>query len=217
MRFKREKAKREVPAQVAIVNAGLRASTPREQAMAEIYAQAHDIAMKRFERLVGTAQAADALNDAAEELFEKWYTLQPEQKTVGAFLTAVEYRVLDELRKQLNSRDIDVDDFADADTVGEALEVPDVGIAHQGQELEQIIDPVVRKMPPMRQRVWMMHREGYSNREIGVALGIHETGAGRHLDRARADLQRRVKRAGWEITATTARALPRRVGEASND
>lgn len=217
MRFKREKANREVPAQVAIVNAGLPASTPREYAMAEIYAQAHDIAMKRFERLVGTAQAADALNDAAMELFEKWFTLQPEQKTVGAFLTAVEYRVLDEARKQLKSKEIDIDDFADADTVGEALEVPDVGIAYEGQELEQIIDPVVRNMPLMRQRVWVMHREGYSNRAIGAALGIHETGVGRHLDRARSDLQRRLKRAGWEITATTTRALPIRAGEPSND
>lgn len=198
----------------------LATTTPPEKTFAALYQQVHDPAMRRFEPVVGHDEAAEALQKAAVELYERWGELLPEQKTVATFMTAIAYRVRDGIRaRRANSADVPLDNPIDEDeVVDEALQVPDVSIAFEAFELERLVNQVSMTLPRQCRRVWVLYKDGIPKREIAAILDVHESTVLRHLERARRDLRKAVVRAGYRISSTTAlKLLPRQTGEATNE
>lgn len=218
MRLFGRRRKRSVPAQVAIIDGGLTASSPHEATFAALFEQVHERALRRFERIIGYDLAAEAFQDAALELNRKWSDLLPEGKTAAAFMKAIEFRIRDRIEERRNDPGTTLDeDVEQALLENDELDLPDVAIAYEGVELNAIVDRAVNELPEQSRQTWVLLREGYSQRHIADILRLDETTVSRHVARARKHLQQALRRAGYQISRSTARALiPRQSGEATN-
>ena len=192
--------------------------TPLEASLAQLFALVHEPAMRRYEALVGYDKAWEALQNAMIEFYGKWSSLAPEQKTVASVMRAMDYRVRDVIEAARADTGVTLTEEVEEELVRtQEIDPPDVAIAYEGIELQRIVDAAVNTFPPQRRRAWVLMREGYSNRDIAGVLGITESTVGHSLEIARKHLRKALRRAGYEVSASTARAaIPRQTGEGTH-
>lgn len=192
--------------------------TPLEASLAQLFALAHEPAIRRYEALVGYDKAWEALQNVMIEFYRKWSSLAPEQKTVGSVMKAMDYRVRDVIEAARADTGMTLTEEVEEELVRtEELDPPDVAIAYEGIELQRIVDAAVNTFPPQRRRAWVLMREGYSNRDIAEVLGITESTVSHSIELARKHLRKALRRAGYEVSASTARAaIPRHTGEGTH-
>ena len=215
------------PALVAIVNAALPATSELEQNFADFYRRAVPVAVRHAEWFLDKADAWDAVQDAAAELFAKWSELLPEQKSIPFFVGAVHNRIADRWRSR--SRDerkfVSVDDREIEDEYQEAddlFDEPSVVVGHERMTQVEFVRRVIRSsMPPRVREVMVFIMEhGFTYPEIARALGLSETTVRRHVSRGYEILRREKARAEGRLLPDTPikGTLPGQTsGEVAND
>lgn len=218
MRLFGRRRKPAVPKQVAIVDEALKASTPAEGNFADFYALVHDPAMSRFEAAIGYHDASAAFQDVMIKFWERWATMPPEQKTVAFAFKAIDRRVGAMRRGMQEDLGMTLSEEVEEDLLrAEQLDLPDVAVAYEGVEAQRVVDDAVSEFAGRMREAWVLSREGYSNREIAEVMGISESGVSQSLGRARKHLEKAMRRAGWDLPATSAKAaLPRHTGDGSH-
>ena len=128
------------------------------------------------ERITGDSyNAADAVQEAVINLWEKRASLAQGKDMEKLCLTVVKRRSIDMLRRKMPTTDIDAENLM-------LLEVPDEDLVEERYQLaRKLVDQL-----PERQRnaILMKYEEGLSNKEIEQATGMSSTHLYATLSRA---------------------------------
>ena len=128
------------------------------------------------ERIVGDPDnAADAVQEAVINLWEKRSSLNQGKDMEKLCLTVVKRRSIDMLRRQVPTMDIDT----------ESLMLMEVPIEDPLEERYQLARKLVDQLPErQRNAILMKYEEGLSNKEIEQATGMSSTHLYATLSRA---------------------------------
>jgi len=70
---------------------------------------------------------------------------------------------------------------------------PSPDAAVQSEEAKQRVRRVIRELPEREQRMLLLRAEGYSYREIALALDVHEASVGTLIARAQREFRQRYE------------------------
>lgn len=192
------------PKLVATVEPSLPASTPLERDFEKFYNRVRARAVAHAESFIGYDAAQDAVQKATIEIWKRWDSVHPEQRTAAWFLVAVHFRVVDELRRRRRYVEL-------SEEVEEHYEFPRVvSVAESTVEadLTRWVDQMIAAMPLRRREVWTLVRDhGFTYDQAAQTLGISVPSVHTHLQKARDHFLRRLKHAGVELTDGTIRRL----------
>jgi RNA polymerase sigma factor (sigma-70 family) len=190
--------------EIAVVDPSLKAETPKEKAVEQLFARVRSRAMAHAQYFIGYDAALDAVQQALIEVWGRWEKMLPEERNPAWFLGIVHWRVVDELRRRRRYVEL-------TDEVQEHYDFPQViGVAEitEAKDLGRWYAHMVAQMPLRRREVWKLVREqGFTYQQAADTLGISVASVVTHLQKARDYFLTGLEHAGVHLTVGTIRRL----------
>jgi len=181
MRLVRGTARKQstTPTLVGVVDSALRADRAGERQWAEMYARMYPRLTDIAERTLGYDAACDAVQEAMVELWERWDTLDIDQRSDAFVARAVRFRVIDQLRR--DHRHVTLTEELEWTGVIPPIEAKDAAEV----DVVERVDRIIAAMPLRCREVYVLvYEQGLTVRDAAAALGIAFETARTHVKRA---------------------------------
>ena len=186
----------------------LEASTSVERIFAEIYNEVYDEAFAYAMSVVEDEEIAkDMVGQVTLETWERLQSGEPGEANAKLFIRLLTFRLRDHERR--GARSVELTPALEFE-LSSRDELPQVthGVPTEHDRALDIIWSAVGQMPPRRKEVFLMARvQELTAKEIAERLGISAKTVPVHLRIAKADVEREFERAGYRLTAATAKEL----------
>ena len=185
--------------QVGEVNYALTSDRGAEESWADLYRHHFDSLCDSAAHLVGSNDAADAVNEAMLHIWKQRDKLPPEARTARYVARSVHNHIVSRLRAERD--ELDEVELTEELQATLAIELPD----EAGSFLTNManrLDAIVAAMPPRcRQAYVLVHEQGLSGKQAAETMGVSMPTLRTHVARMNVILRESLKRAALELDA----------------
>lgn len=161
----------------------------------EAYHRLHGRMLDRAERFLDPDAARDAEADAVADIYYRWPTLRPEQRTDEYFFRALHNSVIDTIRRGRATVS-----FEDAEEELDLQSVQAFDAPTRADTAADVLDLALASMSKRKLEVLLLIREErYSYEQAAEALGLSVGTINRHYRLAMDHIRAAMKRAGFRI------------------